>query len=356
MNTTILVWLVFIFLVIVIGLLVIKIQEEKKQIENKKHLSNRLLADIKQKDALISQLSADIERMKALITPEMQSALTIQEHINTPSGQDFRKMKKTDEPEISANIEFTNTPDILEEQIKEQFEIDMDIEYVEISTAGDENVCPICSQFEGKVFPRSHAPKLPLCPHCSCAYIYYFKSDLPSDTEISDISNFVLPAECVPLFHKHQQKIQNEKDIAKIIRMCEIDLKKLPELIEPYISADFPAPNELACRDLLPDLYMQIGKWEKAETTIEKCIAANAYYPKDGSEEFACFKSYKKIALETLSYISQNPGCLQRNIYKTMGYDDNEKEYLKHFLRSSNQIEKVKHSNTYQLFCKSETM
>ncbi len=136
--------------------------------------------------------------------------------------------------------------------------------------------------------------------------------------------------------------------------MCETDLKKLPEFMTPYISAGFPAPDELACRDILPNLYMQLGKWKKAENTIKKCIDAKAYYPEDGSEELSYFKSYQEVANETLSYISQNPGYLQRNIYKAMGYDDDKKEQLKHFLRNSKQIEKVKYGNTNQLFYKTD--
>lgn len=120
----------------------------------------------------------------------------------------------------------------------------------------------------------------------------------------------------------------------------------------PYNSAGFDAPAELACRDLLPDLYMQIGKWQKAENAIKTCIAANAYSPENGLEALSHFNAYRKVATETLSYISENPGCLQRNIYKKMGYDGEEKELLKSFLQTSLLIEKIKYNNTNQLFCK----
>ena len=124
--------------------------------------------------------------------------------------------------------------------------------------------------------------------------------------------------------------------------------------MEPYLSANFQAPAELACRDLLPQFYMQLGKWDKAEKAIRRCIDSNAYFPEDGSIELAEFESYKKIATETLSYISQNPGCLQRNIYKKMGYENEERELLKDFLRYSKLIKKVKYNNTNQLFCNAE--
>ena len=229
----------------------------------------------------------------------------------------------------------------------------LEIEYVRLSTSGDENVCPMCAQFEGKIFLASDAPQLPLCPSCSCAYeSYYSKSDLPNNAVISNKNDFVLPAECTPMLYKSQQKLYETTDTNKCIRLCENQLRELAKFMEPYVSAGFPAPTELACRDLLPDLYISLGKWKKAENTIKKCIAANAYYPGDGSEELAYFESYKKVALETLSYISQNPGCLQRNIYKIMGYENDEKEHLKHFLRNSTLIEKVKYNKTNQLFYK----
>lgn len=274
----------------------------------------------------------------------------------------FRKRKPgqqvQSEPYVSsAIIEYNSNKLSPKEQIEKQMgiELDSDEEYVRLSTSGDENVCPMCAQFEGKIFLSKNAPRLPLCPNCSCAYEHYFKRDLPSNSVISHKEDFTLPAECTSLFYKHQQVLYRETDTAKMIRLCERDLKKLPEFMAPYLSAGFDAPGELACRDLLPDLYMQIGRWEKAEKAIRACIAARAYYPEDGSKQLADFKSYQKVALETLSYISQNPGCLQRNIYKAMGYHGDEKEYLKHFLRNSRLIEKIKHSNTNKLFCKTDT-
>ncbi len=237
---------------------------------------------------------------------------------------------------------------------KELESIDLEIKYVQLSTSGDENVCPMCAQFEGKIFLSTDAPALPLCPSCSCDYLYYFKNDLPPNAIICDSKDFTLPSEYTSDFYKAQHKAYEETDINKRIRICERTLKKLPEFMEPYLSAGFSAPEDLVCRDLLPALYMQLGKWKKAENTIKACIAANAYYPNDGAEELADFESYKKVATETLSYISQNPGCLQRNIYKAMGYDDGPKEQLKCFLRNSKQIEKVKYKNTNQLFCKTD--
>lgn len=268
----------------------------------------------------------------------------------------FRKKQENkqppiEEPTFSIAIQYdghNETP--LQKQVKAQTGMDIREEYVQLSTSGDNNVCPMCAQFEGKFFLINEAPKLPLCPSCSCAYMHYFSEDLPSDAVISHPDNFVLPAKCTSLFHKHQQKLYEEADINKKIRLCEADLKNLSELMEPYLSAEFPAPAELACRDLLPEFYIQLGQWKKAENTIKKCITAKAYYPDDGSKELDAFTFFQETATEIFSYIQQNPGCLQRNIYKALSYEDNKKNQLKYILRYSKQIKKIKHGNTNELY------
>ena len=287
-----------------------------------------------------------------LLTDSKNKDSSTAAHLENDSELSSKKQIKeqTDINPDYITIQFGNDTELsLNKQIKEQ-NLDLNYKYVSISTSGDDNVCPMCAQFEGKFFLEKDAPKLPLCPSCACAYLYYEKRELPFGSVINKKEDFVLPAECTSLFYKHQKKLFTEDDINKKIRLCESDLKKLPEFMTPYISAGFPAPDELACRDLLPDLYMQLGKWNKSENAIKKCIDAKAYYPEDGSKELAYFESYRKVADETLSHIFQNPGCLQRNIYKAMGYDGDKKEQLQHFLRNSTLIEKVKYKNTYQLF------
>ncbi len=235
----------------------------------------------------------------------------------------------------------------------EKEEYDLETEYVELSTSGDESVCPMCAQFEGKIFPSSDAPKLPLCPNCACAYIYYDnRNELPSGAVISKSSDFTLPSNCTPLFYKIQH-VAYEEDIQEAIKVCERSMKKLPEFMAPYISAKFNVP-ELACRDLLPELYMRLGKWDKAEKTIKACISANTYYPEDGSFELSNLNSYRKVADAAVSYITQNPGCLQRNIYRKLPFEGDEKEQLKYFLRHSLQITKEKSGNTNKLFVKEQ--
>ncbi len=278
-------------------------------------------------------------------------------NIKSPATEDYPRastqisLPKTD---MSAKIHYADheSPKItVQSSIKTEVNIGKS-KYVELSTAGDDSVCPMCAQFEGKIFLASDAPKLPLCPSCSCAYMYYDKNDLPSGKIISHKSDFILPADCTSLIYRNQKKVYEESDINKQIQICERQIEKLSEFMRPYLTAKFSAPSELACRDLLPKLYMRLGKWNEAEKTIKKCISSHAYYPGDGSEQLSDFINYRRIATEALSYITQNPGCLQRNIYKALSYELEEKEQLKCFLRESLLIYKEKCGNTNKLYIK----
>lgn len=263
-----------------------------------------------------------------------------------------RKPQTPDQSETSMQAIYDNTkPKSLQIQTQKKIE-QIEIEYVKLSTSGDENVCPMCTQFEGKFFLATDAPQLPLCPSCACAYEHYLKEDLPPDTVISNKNDFVLPAECVPAIYQEQQQVYETDDIKKSIRICQKQLKQLDEFMAPYLSAKFPAPPELVCRDLLPELYMKLGEWDKAEKTIKLCIEANAFYPDNGFEQLSNLESYHKVATAALSYISQNPGCLQRNMYKVLQFDGDEREHLKYFLRTSLLISKEKSGNTNKLYCK----
>lgn len=248
-----------------------------------------------------------------------------------------------------------------EQNIHTEISVDTDTyldepEYVELCTAEDDDVCPMCKQFSRKIFLKADAPKLPLCPSCSCDYLYYFKENLPPRARISHKEDFILPADCVSQFCEHQYEVFQKLDINKKIQMLEQDLEKLSEFMAPYIKAKFEAPCELACRDLLPELYMQIGEWDKAEQTIKLCIETQTYYPEDGSVALSEFESYREVAAKALSYISENPGCLQRNMYKILPYEGLKREQLKDFLRYSLQIRKEKYNSTNKLFINTDTI
>lgn len=223
-------------------------------------------------------------------------------------------------------------------------------QYVGISTALDSNVCPMCAQFEGKIFRINEVPELPLCPTCRCTYNYYFEGYLPKGTIISRKEDFVLPAKCAPKLYENHQAIYEEKDIQKRLQLCEDGLKLLSEFMIPYLNSGFPAPEDIACRDLAPELYMRIGDWSNALRVIQICIVANAYYPKSGEEELLYLRQYSETATGAVSYIAEHPGTLQRDIYKKL-CPPLDREMLKHFTRYSLQIWKEPYKNTNKLYC-----
>ena len=222
--------------------------------------------------------------------------------------------------------------------------------YVSLSTALDGCVCPMCTQFEGKYFKRSEAPKLPLCPSCRCAYMFYFgKEQLPKNAVISTKDDFIFPAKCVAKFQKIQEMIYAERDTKKCLQLCEKGLNFLPELMAPYLKGGFPAPQELACRDIALDLYLRLGDWDNALRIIQICISANAYYPKSGEEQLLYLRKYSETADAAIVYISENPGVAQKSIYNKL-CPPLDREVLKKFIRTSHQIRKEPFGNTNKLY------
>lgn len=154
-------------------------------------------------------------------------------------------------------------------------------------------------------------------------------------------------------FYTLSSIIDDEKDIYKKLEACEKTYPLLSDFCRFCIEEDEgELPPFINCRDIGPELYMRLGEWDKAEKAIKLCIEANAYYPDDGSEQLNDLASYRNVATTALSYISQNPGCLQRNMYKILQFNGDEREHLKHFLRTSLLIIKEKSGNTNKLYCK----
>ena len=267
------------------------------------------------------------------------------------------RINKTDssesnETEISIQFGQSDKITVYDEYSKYRANLIDSSDYVVISTAGDDRVCQMCKQFDHKIFPKNSAPKLPLCPLCSCAYLYYLKQDLPENSVISNINDFVLPSECVTVFFEHHQVILETKDDSKKMKLCEYDLGILSKLMTPYISAGFNSPEYIDCRDLYPELCLKYGLWDKAEKIVIKCIEAKAYYPADGSKELKYVRKYKKIAIEVSNYINENPGVLQRNIYKKFPFQGVDRDVLKHFLRYNRNLKKEKFGSTNKLYIK----
>ena len=226
------------------------------------------------------------------------------------------------------------------------YEVDVEFPYVSISTSGDERVCKMCKQFEGKLFCTLEAPQLPLHPLCGCVYMFHEK---PGRRKIRNPADFVMPASCAPAFSANADAIMRERDIFQRIRLCEEGLAMLEDFLAPYRSAGWNAPEELPCVYRLIDDYMALGKWDKATQTVQVCIAAGAYKQKDGEKQLQWILQVSEASSYALEYLSSNPGTLQRNIYGKL-CPPCDREALKWFLSSSMQIRKEKTDKANKLY------
>ena len=226
------------------------------------------------------------------------------------------------------------------------YEVDVEFPYVSISTSGDERVCKMCKQFEGKLFCTLEAPQLPLHPLCGCVYMFHEK---PGRRKIRNPADFVMPASCAPAFSANADAIMRERDIFQRIRLCEEGLAMLEDFLAPYRSAGWNAPEELPCVYRLIDDYMALGKWDKATQTVQVCIAAGAYKQKDGEKQLQWILQVSEASSYALEYLFNNPGTLQRNMYRKL-CPPCDREALKWFLSSSMQIRKEKTDKANKLY------
>lgn len=151
-------------------------------------------------------------------------------------------------------------------------------------------------------------------------------------------------------FYRLSSIIETEKNIYKKLEACEESYPMLKEFCKYCIRIDNELPPVINCRDIGFELYMRLGRWEDVERVFAICENANAYYPNHGEDEQNYLIGYKNIALSAIKYINENPGCLQKNIYKAMNLQDEDKMHLKHFLRCSLQIHKEKCGTTNKLY------
>ena len=108
----------------------------------------------------------------------------------------------------------------------------------------------------------------------------------------------------------------------------------------------------------MPYLYMRLGKFDESKRVIMACISAKAYdcsgwtNPKAtiGREYLRGLKRIKDASSAVLQYVSDNPGVLQRNIYKTFKDSSVTHDDLYWVLRYSYQVKKEKAGNTYKLY------
>ena len=160
------------------------------------------------------------------------------------------------------------------------------------------------------------------------------------------------PDDFVNNFYNLSEIIGSGKySISERLEACEKSLVMLPEMCRYWIEETNDSPPPIInCRDYGVELNMRIGDWENALRVINLCIDVKAYDQEEGKIMLEYFYAYRSVAEIACSYIAEHPGCLQKDMYKVLVYEEDDKEVLKHFLRCSLQIRKEKYSSTNKLF------
>ena len=156
-------------------------------------------------------------------------------------------------------------------------------------------------------------------------------------------------------FYELSSLIDSSRDIYAKLDACEKSYPLLKDFCRFCLENDNgELPSIINCRDTGPEMYMRLGRWEDAERATQICADANAYYPDNDYEARSYYNTYKRIASLAVSYIKDNPGCLQNKIYDAINVTGDERETLKHFLRCSLQIRKEKSGRTNRLYLAKE--
>lgn len=137
---------------------------------------------------------------------------------------------------------------------------------------------------------------------------------------------------------------------------CEKALEMLPEFCRLELKDCDGLPPCINCRDFGVELYLRLGDWENAQRVISTCIDAKAYDQEEGEIMQEYLRSYRKVAEAALSYIAEHPGCLQKDMYKILNFEGEDRGELEHFLRCSLQIQKEKFNRTNKLFINTDTI
>lgn len=155
-------------------------------------------------------------------------------------------------------------------------------------------------------------------------------------------------------YYELNENLKKEKDVLKRIKACEELYKILPEYVRASLEEDDILQPSILCRDCGPDLYMRIGDWDKAKKTIEFLIDIKAYDLDEGNCELESLKIFKEVSEDVLNLLKDNPGFLQKDIYKKLNVSEDYKGIYMHFLQNSLLIHKEEYKSTYKLYVNSD--
>lgn len=170
-----------------------------------------------------------------------------------------------------------------------------------------------------------------------------------SDSD-GNFSASVEPSEFTKSFYLLSEIIEHNKNIYAKIDACEKSFVFLPDFVKNSLELDGDLPPFILCRDKGPILCVRTGQWKKATEFVKTCIAANAYYPEDGSEELAYIQQICNVGQRIVAYVSTHPGSIQKDIYKLVEISPEEKVSARYFLRYNTILRKEPFKNTNRLF------
>lgn len=184
---------------------------------------------------------------------------------------------------------------------------------------------------------------------------------LAQKSTISEVSEDLRPKSIISrvgnsndyFFYIWSDKIRYGSDIYAKIEACEESYKLLPQFVKDSLKDYKELPPTIYCRDRGPTLYAMTGQWDKAIDSVQFCISVHAYQTKEKeSEALSNILQMCDIGKRIVSYVSDHPGCLQKDIYKTVEISPEEKNSAKYFLRYNVVLRKEPYNKTNRLFLK----
>ena len=93
-------------------------------------------------------------------------------------------------------------------------------------------------------------------------------------------------------FYELSSLIDSSKDVNAKLDACEKSYPLLKEFCRFCLENDGgELPPLINCRDVGPEMYMRLGRWDDVERVIQICSDANAYYPDNDNEIWSDRKS-----------------------------------------------------------------
>lgn len=167
---------------------------------------------------------------------------------------------------------------------------------------------------------------------------------------ITDKYHYLLLPKALQDYMEFSYEIQHQKDLLVKLDYCHRQLEVLSFSVDCDLKSMKRLPPFIACREWGPKIYMRLGKWKEAEDFIRECIKANAYFPNKGENELAYLEKYHKIADVILQFLNNNPGYLQKDIYKALNDSIDDISIFKNFIRWSLLIKKEPYGKTNKLY------